>query len=189
MLAAVASMPQPERRPSPTALPAAAEPDLSPEVVAAVHECLRVLAAAGDLGHDTVFVGAQAAKASLLPAGARTCRKLLARHRELLPQDLAAVAMGEVEPEVPDLAEPVAAPAEPAAKRKRGRPAKGATAMTAAERNRAWRSNKNVVALEVPGTVADRLRAARTARGESMADLLTAALDALDCHRAARLTA
>ena len=192
MLAAVASMPQPEPRPLPTPLPAAAEPDLLPAVVAAVHSCLRVLAGAGDLGRDRAFIWVQAGKQELTPAQARACCKILDRHRGLLPVNLVALAMGKVDPDpVPDAApEPVSA-AEPAtikAPRGRGRPPKNTVAMTAAERNKAWLSGKGLVSLEVPGHLADRLRTMRGRQGTSTADLLAAALGALEREQAVRMS-
>ena len=193
MLAALADLPCPERAARPTSVAPIAEPDLLPAVIAAVHSCLRVLAGAGDLGRDRAFIWVQAGKQELTPAQARACRKILDRHRGLLPVNLVALAMGEVDPDpVPDAApEPVSAaePAEPATKRGRGRPPKNGVAMSAAERNKSWRASKAIVSLEVPNALADRLRAARATRGMSMADLLEAALSALENQEPERLAA
>ena len=183
MLAAIGSLPDPVRTSAQPLVILAPEPDMSPAVIEAVHACLRTLAGAGDLGRDAAFITAQAGKQELLPGAARTCRKLLDRHRHLLPPGLAAMAMGEVDPEpiAIALSEPVAIePEAPAVRRGRGRPPKGGVALTPAERNRAWRAAKAMVAIEIPGHLAERLRAARDGRGMSTADLLTAAMDALD---------
>lgn len=176
-----------------------AGPEISTASVAAVHECLRLLAAAEGVDEPTArFVGAIAAKAELPPHQALVCRRLVDRHRPLLPADLAAVAMGEAEPvpaaapapvapgAAPAAAEPVA-PAEEAAgnvvelaaaPRRRGRPPKnGTAAMTKAERNRASRAARKVVTVEMPADVAERLRALREATGASAGELLQQALD------------
>jgi hypothetical protein len=78
---------------------------------------------------------------------------------------------------------PKKAPPEPV---RRGRPPDGATAMTKAERNRLWRANKGIVGMEIPHELAERVRRLRSERGETTAELLSAALDALERRRVSR---
>jgi hypothetical protein len=87
----------------------------------------------------------------------------------------------------PEVAAIVVPPAP--AKRGRGRPPKGDLALTAVERNRAYRQAHRAQTLEVPGALADRLRALREARGATTADLLALALDALERQGAGAGTA
>lgn len=75
--------------------------------------------------------------------------------------------------QVPEL-EPV-----PVAKRGRGRPRLGDAPLSKSERNRRWRENNRIAALEIPAAIADRIRRLREERGLSNADLIAAALDAL----------
>ena len=66
---------------------------------------------------------------------------------------------------------------------RRGRPSKasqGLEALSKAERNRRWRESRDMADIEVPGSLAERLRKARDARGLTMEALLGMALDALD---------
>ena len=142
---------------------------ISPAAMAAVHECLRVLAASGDLGRDMSFVGHQAAKDALTPGQSVVVRKILARHAERLPAELLAAAMSDEMP-----------PPPPPVRRGPGRPRLGADALTPAERTRRRRAVAPMVAIELPADVADRLRAVRDAEGVSLAGLITAALDALE---------
>jgi hypothetical protein len=74
-------------------------------------------------------------------------------------------------------------------KRGRGRPPRGDRALTATERNRLYRQAHRVQTLEVPGALADRVRALREARGATTADLLALALDALERQGAGAATA
>lgn len=52
--------------------------------------------------------------------------------------------------------------------------------MPQSERNRRWRAKQAIVDLEVPAPVAERFRRVREASGLSNADLIAAALDALE---------
>lgn len=65
-------------------------------------------------------------------------------------------------------------------KRRRGRPSLGPAPMPQSERNRRWRGKQAIVDIEVPALVADRFRRVREQRGLSNADLIAAALDALE---------
>jgi hypothetical protein len=159
----------------------------------AVVACFRFLAAMPDLGPDEAFVRAVAGRVELSAGAALACRKVLARHRDQLPRDIAALAMGEVEPPV---AEPatidaladvfellgypgVEAAVTTAPKRGRGRPRNGAAPLMQVERTRRWREGRDIVNIEIPAAVAKRLRRLREARSETTAELLTAAMDAL----------
>ena len=68
--------------------------------------------------------------------------------------------------------------------RRSGRRPKGDVAATQGERNKQWRAGAGVVSLEVPRQVAEGLRAARRERGGSVADVLAAALAALEAEKA-----
>ncbi|WP_158930011.1 hypothetical protein [Acidisphaera sp. S103] len=70
-------------------------------------------------------------------------------------------------------------PTEPA-HRGRGRPPNGTTAMSKAERNKKWRKDNRIVAIEVPQALVDRLRHLRKRHGGSTAELLATALNALE---------
>ena len=59
------------------------------------------------------------------------------------------------------------------------RPGPGRAALSKAERQARWRKLHRVVALELPADVADHIRIARAERGMTIAELLTAALEAL----------
>lgn len=72
------------------------------------------------------------------------------------------------------------ADAKPAATRGRGRPPLGNRAMSKAERNAGWRARRSIVAIEIPADLADRIRRVRNARSVKTAELLAAALDALE---------
>ena len=65
-------------------------------------------------------------------------------------------------------------------KRGRGRQPTGGPVMSQAERNKRWRASKAVVAVEVSGSVAERLRGMRDAAGMTTSELMTVALDALE---------
>jgi hypothetical protein len=161
-------------------------PEMSQASITAVHACLGLLAGSDhDLGRDSLFIRSPRRREMPTAAQAWLCRQLVDRHRELLPSDLVGVAMGEIE----SLPEP--APANvleteqavtPVAVRKRpvGAPPKNAVAMTAAERQRAWRAAHKTKALEVSVDSAERLRLAREARGISMDQLSTMALQPLE---------
>ena len=141
---------------------------ITPAAIVASLECLRVLAQAGDLGHDTVFVRHQSTKEALTPGQAMSLRKILGRHADRLPADLLAAALRD---------EP---PPPPPVRRGPGRPRLGAEALSPAERTRRRRSAAPVVAVELPEAVAGRLRWMREARGMTMAALVSSALDALE---------
>ena len=64
-------------------------------------------------------------------------------------------------------------------RRGRGRPRIGDAPLSKSERNKRWRENNRIAALEVPVAIAERLRRLREERGLSNADILAAALDAL----------
>ena len=66
--------------------------------------------------------------------------------------------------------------------RRCGRRPEGDVAATSGERNRRWRAGADIVGLDVPRDVAEGLRAARDERGGSVADVLEAALAALDAE-------
>ena len=72
-----------------------------------------------------------------------------------------------------------------APKRGRGRPPKGEKAMSATERNKLWREAHGMQSIELPAVLASRLRAVRDARGATTAELLAAALEALERQGAA----
>ena len=59
--------------------------------------------------------------------------------------------------------------------------------MPQSERNRRWRGKQAIVGFEVPALVAERFRKVREARGLSNADLIAAALDALETTHGKRL--
>ncbi len=141
---------------------------ITPAAIEATLECLRVLAAAGDLGPYTAFVGHQATRESLTPGQATSLRKILVRHADHLPADLLAAALTDEPPPPPPM------------RRGPGRPRIGAEALSPAERTRRRRAAAPVVAVELPADVAERLRRIRDAEGVSTAALVTAALDALE---------
>lgn len=160
----------------------------------AVMKCLRLLAELPDFGADEAFVQSVSRRVELTAGAAVACRKVLARHRDRLPRKVAAVAMGEVEPTalepvisdaLADVLELLGVPeleaASPAApKRSRGRPRKGAAPMTQTERTRRWREGRDIVHLEIPASLAERIRQLREAQGTTTAELLLAAMDALE---------
>ncbi|MFT8246452.1 hypothetical protein [Roseomonas sp. BN140053] len=166
----------------------------------AVIDCLRRLAAMPDLGSDETFVGAVSRRVELSAGAALACRKILARHRDRLPEHMVAVALGESEPlavepasceALDEMLEMLGHPALGASvpsvsKRGRGRPPKGDGAMSKAERNRRWREGRGIVSLEVPAAVAERVRQLRD--GRTTAQLLLAALDALERAEGSRAT-
>lgn len=140
--------------------------DLSASACAAVLACLRVLAASDGLGRDATFIGAVSQRPELPPAQATACRKILARHTDLLPADLLAAAMD-------DAPDPAPAP------RPRGRPRVGDEVLSPAERSRRRRAAGRLGVVEVPAELAARFRAVRDARGWTAAQVFEAALDAL----------
>ncbi len=88
-------------------------------------------------------------------------------------------AVVEPEPEAEGIFVTQESPA-PAARRPRGRPRIGADAMPAAERMRRWRERHRISGVEVPAALADRIRRLRAERGETKAQVLAAALAAID---------
>ncbi len=141
---------------------------ITPAAIEAVRQCLRVLAAAGDLGADTCFVRHQATKDVLTLGQATSVRKILARHVDRLPADLLAAAMVDEPPPPPPI------------RRGPGRPRLGPGILSAADRTRRRRAAAQMVAVEIPAEVAERLRAARDTRGVTMGELLAGALDMIE---------
>jgi SWI/SNF-related matrix-associated actin-dependent regulator 1 of chromatin subfamily A len=102
----------------------------------------------------------------------------------IAPEPVAVEAVAEVvsvvEPVLtPEPVEAVTSVADPAPKRT-GRPPRGASPMTQVERNRLYRQNKSLTDIAVPAALAERIRALRTARGGTTAELLDAALSLLE---------
>lgn len=100
-----------------------------------------------------------------------------------------AVTMGEVEPPamapanhdaLDEVLERLGHPGAPALKRGRGRPRKAGGPLTQAERTRRWREARDIVSIEIPAVVAERLRRLCSVRGRTAAELLVTAMDALE---------
>jgi hypothetical protein len=92
-----------------------------------------------------------------------------------------------------DLPEATEQEPEPTITRRRGRPSNAERGlgrpMTAVERNQRHRTSRRSVAMDIPGDIVDRMRAAREARGWTTEQLLAAAMDALEADGSVDLAA
>lgn len=143
-------------------------PAVSPEATAATHEAVRLLVARDDLGSDATFLGSAAGREELTPQQAFLLRRFLVRHADRIPADILAAALSDEMPPPPPV------------RRSPGRPRLGAIALSPVERSRRRRAAASMVAVELPADVAARLRSVRDARDVTMAEVVEAALDALE---------
>ena len=171
-------------------------PAMSDASVAAVHACLILLADSdADLGRDATFLRSPRRREMPTLGQAWLCKELVDRHRNLLPVELVGVAMGEIEsPPKPMPAEVTDTASMSVTARERGRrpgalPKNGTAAMTAAERQRAWRAAHQTKGIEVSAATAERLKLASSAQGISMDRLIRQALEALEREKSDRIAA
>lgn len=108
-------------------------------------------------------------------AHARDAEALIRRHRALLPAEDVARALGEAVL----VSAPVVVP-----RRGRGAPRIGALALTGAERNKRYRTARNIVEIQVEKSVALRITALRVGDNDTTTGIIGLALDALARERA-----
>jgi hypothetical protein len=99
--------------------------------------------------------------------------------RDLLAVAGPSVAKGDTQADVETLLPDVPETAPEPITRKPGRPSLGAAAMTQSERTNRYRASRQIVGIEMPRVVADRIRTARDQRGMTTEQLLAVALDRL----------
>ncbi|MGI4796803.1 MAG: C-terminal helicase domain-containing protein, partial [Janthinobacterium lividum] len=168
--------------------------ELSSERQAAVLACLRMVAGddgdraneangVGFSGADTIAGHRLAERQTLSRREAILALHLVRRYRGQLPADMLNLALGG-DPVVEEAAvsASVTAPldATPAqGRRPVGRPRLAEETLSGAERTKRWRDRHGIAGMSIPGELAERLRGLRDARGGTVSDALSAALDAL----------
>jgi hypothetical protein len=133
---------------------------ISPRIMLVAVDAPRFPEGAGFSTFATVIAKGQPTTIELPPCAAPVPPPLAAPEPQLEPEP----EVGSATPDAP----------------RRGRRPVGEVPLTKAERNRRWRHRKNLVTVDLPETLAERIRILRDAADTSTAELISSALDALE---------